>query len=64
MVADFMAKPHQGWEFRNFRDNIMGRVRSTQTNKDVIKVVERTSRKLIKKASKMTGRNHVKLVTQ
>jgi hypothetical protein len=49
MVADFMTKPLQGRQFRNLRDYIMGTVRSTKPNKDVIKVVERTTRKLIKK---------------
>jgi hypothetical protein len=68
MVADFMTKPLQGCQLRNLRDYIMGRVRSVKPNKDVIKVVKQdsrtTSRKLIKKESKMTGRGCVKLVAQ
>jgi hypothetical protein len=68
MVADFMTKPLQGYQFRNLRDYIMGRIRSTKPNNNVIKAVKQDGRtpfkKLIKKTSKVTGRGHVKLVTQ
>ncbi len=66
MVADFMTKPLQGRQFRNLRDYIMGRVRSTKANNDVIKAVKQdgktTYKKPIKKMSKVTGRGHDKLV--
>jgi hypothetical protein len=68
MVADFVTKPLQGRQFRNLRDYIMGRVRSTKLNNDVIKAVKQdgrtTYKKLTKKTSKMTGRSHVKFVAQ
>ncbi len=68
MVADFMTKPIQGRQFRNLRDYIMGRVRSTKPNNNVIKAVKQdgriTYKKLIKKTSKVTGRGRVKLVAQ
>jgi hypothetical protein len=59
MVADFMTKLLQGRQFRNLRDFIIGRVRSTKPNDDVIKAVKQdgriTYKKLIKKMSKVTG---------
>jgi hypothetical protein len=68
MAADFMTKPLQERQYRNLRDNIMGRVRSTKPNNDVVKVVKQdgrtTYKKLIKKTSKVTGRGSVKLVAQ
>ncbi len=68
MVADFMTKPLQGCQSRNLRDYIMGRVKSTKPNNDVIMAVKQggrtTYKKLIKKTSKVTGRGHVKLVAQ
>ncbi len=68
MVADFMSKPEQGHQFRNLRNYIMARKRSTKPNNDVIKVVKQdgrtTYRKLIKKTNKVTGRGRVKLVAQ
>jgi hypothetical protein len=58
MVADFMAKPLQGRQFRNLRDYIMGRVRSTNPNNNMIKAVKQddrtTYKKFIKKTSKVT----------
>ncbi len=52
MVADFMTTPLQGHQFRNLRDYIMRRIRSTKPNNDVIKAVKQdgrtTYRKLIK----------------
>ena len=68
MVADFMTKSLQGHQFRNLRDDIMGRDRSTTPNNHVIKAVKQdgrtTYKKLIKKTSKVTGRGRVKLVAQ
>ncbi len=68
MVADFMMKPLQGRQFRNLRDYIIGRVRSTKPNNDVIKVVKQdgktTYKMLIKKTSKVTGRGCAKIVAQ
>ncbi len=68
MVADFMIKPLQGCQFRNLRDYIMGRVRCTKPNNNVIKAVKQDGRtiykKLIKKMSKVTGRGVVKLMAQ
>jgi hypothetical protein len=68
MVADFMTKPLQGSQFRNLRDYIMGRVRSTKPNNDVINAVKQncrtTYKKLIKKTSNATGRGRVKLAAQ
>jgi hypothetical protein len=69
MVADFMTKPLQGHQFRNLRDYITGRVRSTKPNNNVINTVKQDGRttysyrKLIKKTRKVTGRCPVKLVT-
>jgi hypothetical protein len=40
MVADFMTKPLQGHQFRNYRDYIMGRIRTTKPNNNVIKAVK------------------------
>ncbi len=68
IVADFMTKPLQGCQFRNLRNYIMGRIRSTKPNKDEIKTVKQNGRttytKLIKKTSKAAGRGRVKLVAQ
>jgi hypothetical protein len=68
MVADFMLKPLQGCQFMNLKDYIMGRVRSTKPNTNVIKAVKQdgrtTYKKRIKKTSKVAGRGHVKLVAQ
>jgi hypothetical protein len=50
MIADFMTEPQQRRQFRNVKDYITGRIRCNKPNKDVIKVVERISWKLIKKA--------------
>jgi hypothetical protein len=44
MVADFMTKPLQGCQFRNLRDYIMGRIRSTKLNNNEIKVVKQDGR--------------------
>jgi hypothetical protein len=66
MVAYFMTKLLYECQFRNLRDFIMGRIRSTKPNNDVIKAVKQdgrtTFRKLVKKTSKVTGRGRVKLV--
>jgi hypothetical protein len=70
MIADFMTKPLQvqGHQFRNLRDYIMGRVRSTKLNDDVIQAVKQdgrtTHKKLIKKMSKVACRGCVKLAAQ
>jgi hypothetical protein len=68
MIVDFMTKPLQGRQFRNLRDYIMGRVRNTKPNNNVIKAVKQdgrtTYKKLIKKMSRVTDRGHVKLVAQ
>jgi hypothetical protein len=52
MVADFMIKPLQGGQFRNLRDYIMGRVRSTKPNNDVIKAVKQDGRTTYEKLTK------------
>jgi hypothetical protein len=49
MVADFMIKPLQGSHFRNLRDYIMGRVRSTKPKHDVISVARRPTRQLLRR---------------
>jgi hypothetical protein len=68
MVAHFMTKPLQGPQFRNLRDYIIVRIRSSKPNNNVIKAVKQdgrtTYRKLIKRTSKVTGRGHVKLGAQ
>jgi hypothetical protein len=50
MVADFMTKPLQGSQFRNLRDYIMGRVRSTQPKHNVISVGKKTDKAVTKKS--------------
>ena len=72
MVADFMTKPLQGSHFRNLRDYIMGRVRSTKPKHDVISVGKKTNKAVTKKSKvngtsciTMTGSKHqVKLLAQ
>jgi hypothetical protein len=68
MVADFMTKLLQGRQFRNLRDYIMGRIRSTKPNNNMIKAVKQdgrtTYKKLIKKTSKVKGRGRDNLVAQ
>jgi hypothetical protein len=46
MVADFMTKPLQGSQFRNLRDYIMGRVRSTKPKH---MLARRPTRKLLRR---------------
>jgi hypothetical protein len=58
MVADFMTKPLQGSHFRNLRDYIMGRVRSTKPKHDVINFGKKTNKAVTKK-SKVNGMSHV-----
>jgi hypothetical protein len=58
MVADFMTKPLQGSHFRNFRDCIMGRVRSTKPKHDVISVGKKTNKAVMKK-SKVNSKSHI-----
>jgi hypothetical protein len=58
MVADFMTKPLQESHFRNLKDYIMGRVRSTKLKHDVISVVKKTNKAVTKK-SKVKGKSHV-----
>jgi hypothetical protein len=50
MVADFMTKPLQGSHFRNLRDYIMGRVRSTKPKHNVISVGKKTNKAVTKKS--------------
>ncbi len=72
MVADFMTKPSQGSHFRNLRDYIMGRVRSTKPKHDVISIGKKTNKAATKKSKvngksriTMTGSKHrVKLLAQ
>jgi hypothetical protein len=72
MVADFMTKPLQGSHFKNLRDCIMGRVRSTKPKHDVILVGKKTNKAFTKKSKvngksciTMTGSKHrVKLLAQ
>jgi hypothetical protein len=72
MVADFMTKPLQGSHFRNLRDYIMGRVRSTKPKHDVISVGKKTNKAVNKKSKvnsksciTMTGsKRQVKLLAQ
>jgi hypothetical protein len=58
MVADFMTKPLQGSHFRNLRDYIMGRVRSTKPKHDVISVGKKTNKAVTKK-SKVNGKSRI-----
>jgi hypothetical protein len=58
MVADFMMKPLQGSHFRNLRNYIMGRVRSTKPKHDVISVGKKTNKAVTKK-SKVNGKSLV-----
>jgi hypothetical protein len=58
MVADFMTKPLQGNNFRNLRDCIMGRVRSTKPKHDVISVGKKTNKAVTKK-SKVNGKSRI-----
>ncbi len=58
MVADFMTKPLQGSHFRNLRDYIMGRVRSTKLKHDVISVGKKTNKAVTKK-SKVNCKSHI-----
>ncbi len=58
MVVDFMTKPLQGSHFRNLRDYIMGRVRSTKPKHDVISVGKKTNKAVTKK-SKVNGKSHI-----
>jgi hypothetical protein len=58
MVADFMTKPLQGSHFRNFRDYIMGRVRSTKPKHNVISVGKKTNKAVTKK-SKVNGKSRI-----
>jgi hypothetical protein len=72
MVADFMTKPLQGSHFKNLRDYIMSRVRSTKHKHNVISVGKKTNKAVTKKSKvngksciKMTGSKHrVKLLAQ
>jgi hypothetical protein len=72
MVADFMTNPLQGTHFRNLRDYIMGRVRSTKPKHNVISVGKKTNKAVTKKSKvngksciTMTGSKHqVKLLAQ
>jgi hypothetical protein len=71
MVADFMTKPLQGSHFRNLRDYIMGRVRSTKPKHNVIsgkktnKAVTKKSKVNCKSRITMTGsKRRVKLLAQ
>ena len=56
MVADFMTKPLQGSHFRNLRDYIMGRVRSTKPKHNVISDGKKTNKAVTKK-SKVNGKS-------
>jgi hypothetical protein len=58
MVADFMTKPLQGSCFRNLRDYIMGRVRSTKPKHNVISVGKKTNMAVTKK-SKVNGKSSI-----
>ncbi len=58
MVADFMMKPLQGSHFRNLRDYIMGRVRSTKPKHNVISVGKNTN-KAVTKMSKVNGKSRI-----
>jgi hypothetical protein len=56
MVADYMTKALQESHFRNLRDYIMGRVRSTKPKHDVIIVGKKTNKAVTKK-SKVNGKS-------
>ncbi len=58
MVADFITKPLQESHFRNLRDYIMGRVRSTKPKHNVISVGKETNKAVTKK-SKVNGKSRV-----
>ena len=58
MVADFMTKPLQGSHFRNLRDYITGRVRSTKPKHDVISIDKKTNKAVTKK-SKVKGKSRI-----
>jgi hypothetical protein len=58
MVADFMTKSLQGSHFKNLRDYIMGRVRSTKPKHDVISVGKKTN-KAVTKNSKVNGKSRI-----
>jgi hypothetical protein len=58
MVADFMMKPLQRSHFRNLRDYIMGRVRSTKPKHNVISVGKKTNKAFTKK-NKVNGKSHI-----
>ncbi len=62
MVADFMTKPLQGSHFRNLRDYIMGRVRSTKPKHDVISVGKKTNKAVTKK-SKVNGKSRIMITS-
>jgi hypothetical protein len=62
MVADFMTKPLQGSHFRNLRDYIMGRVRSTIPKHNVISVGKKTNKAVTKK-SKVNGKSCVTMTS-
>jgi hypothetical protein len=72
MIADYMMKPLQVSHFRNLRDYIMGRVRSTKPKHNVISVGKKTNKAVTKKSKvngksciTMTGRKRqVKLLAQ
>jgi hypothetical protein len=72
MVAGFMAKPLQGSHFRNLRDLIMGRVRSTKPKHDVISVSKKINKAVTKKSkvnrksciTMTSSTRQVKLLTQ
>jgi hypothetical protein len=58
MVADFMTKPLQGSHFRNLRDYIMGRVRSTKSKHNVTSVGKKTNKAFTKK-SKVNSKRRI-----
>jgi hypothetical protein len=58
MVANFMTKPLRGSHFKNLRDYIMGRVRSTKPKHDVISVGKKTYKAVTKK-SKVNGKRWI-----
>jgi hypothetical protein len=62
MVADFMTKPLQGSHFRNLRDYITGRVRSTKPKRDVISVGKKTNKAVAEK-SKVNGKSHITMTS-
>jgi hypothetical protein len=62
MVADFMTKPLQGSHFRNLRDYITGRVRSTKPKHDVISIDKKTNKAVTKK-SKVNGKSRITMTS-